>query len=296
MRKLVFSISIGFCFTLCAQEVKMTAGFVQDSIRIGEPVDYWMTARYPAELELLLPDSNYDFSPYELLDKSYYETTLDSASAVDSVIYQLQSFEIDAVQYLQLPAIIFKANDSIRFFPARDSLFFQSLAPIVTDTTSLIANTNYQQVATQLNSRLILFVLGGILLLALLVLLIFGKRIRRYYTIKRLTKGYTHFVDQLELYIRELKKDGNPELSDKAISFWKSYLERLEKEPITKLTTKEIIKYPFANALKDPLTAIDRVVYGRIPSEKIFLEFQLLEEFVQNRFNHKLEQIRNPQK
>ena len=40
-----------------AQEVVLRSGFLQDSMEVGQEVDYWITARYPASLEVVFPDS-----------------------------------------------------------------------------------------------------------------------------------------------------------------------------------------------------------------------------------------------
>ena len=97
--------------------------------------------------------------------------------AFDSTVYTVQSFEIDKVQYLQLPAIILNGSDSTVINTPLDSIFLTELAPFVSDSTSLKKNLAYQNVNTQFNYPLLYYVLGGLILLTIILLLIFGKRI-----------------------------------------------------------------------------------------------------------------------
>lgn len=276
-----------------AQEIKVNGGFQQDSLMIGEPIQFWVSARYPAELDMILPDSNFNFAPFEFLDRTYFETKADSSLAVDSVVYSLQSFEIDLVQYLSLPGIVLTRGDSTIVDTRKDSIYFRELAPVVTDSTKLIANTDYVDVSREINSPLLMIIGGALILIALIVLIVFGKKIRQKFLLKRMQKAHTQFIEQLAVYISKLKEKGEPEEVESAIGLWKSYLEKLEKKPITKLTSKEIVGYDFAAELTEPLKAVDRCVYGRMPSDKIYLDFQHLEGFAQNRYEIKVEKIKH---
>jgi len=103
MRSKLIGLFVALTLYSYGQEIEVKGGFVQDSLKIGMNVEYWMTAKYPANLDFFLPDSNFNFSPYEFGSRQYFETKADSIFALDSVVYSLQSFEIGLVQYLQLP-------------------------------------------------------------------------------------------------------------------------------------------------------------------------------------------------
>lgn len=274
------------------QEIEVNGGFVQDSLKIGLNVEYWMTAKYPAEMDLFLPDSNFNFSPYEFGTRQYFETKSDSSLAIDSVVYSLQSFEIDLVQYLQLPATLIFKEDSSRIFTEKDSIYLVELVAEVTDSTKLIANTEYQEVNTEFNSPLLMIILGILAVIALIVLFVFGKKIKRYFILKRMAKAHEKFLLSLSNKLRLLKENGLPEVAESAMNIWRKYLEKIEKRPFTKLTSKEMVQYDFAKELKDPLKAIDRVVYGKIPSDTVYQDFQHLEGFTQNRYDHHIDNIK----
>ena len=74
---------------------------------------------------------------------------------------------------------------------------------------------------------------------------------------------------------------------------WKNYLERLELQPFSKLTTKEILALEFTSELKEALRNIDRSVYGNHRDAELYKSFQDIEDFTQHRFHMKIEDIKN---
>ena len=91
MSRVVLAIALVFGFLSSpAQEVIVKGTFRSDSIMIGKPVAYSLTASYPRDLQILFPDSTYDFTPYELDSKEYFTTRtpemFSSTSAVSSAI------------------------------------------------------------------------------------------------------------------------------------------------------------------------------------------------------------------
>lgn len=279
-------------FTLSAQEISVKGGFVEDSLLIGQDVNFWMSATYPPSLELVFPDSLYSFNPFEISGKTYFPTEIKEGLAFDSTVYTIQSFEIDKIQYLKLPAIILNGIDSTIINTPLDSIFLTELAPMVSDTTKLKTNLEYQLVDTQFNYPLMYYVLGGLTLLIIILLLIFGKRIIKWLKLRRLRSQYEQFSEAFNLYIKKLKVDPDPKLAEKALVLWKSYQQRLDKVPFTVLTTKEILSQDFTQELEKPLKSVDRVVYGKRVQEDVFQDFQQIEEFTQDRYSKKVEEIK----
>ena len=270
----------------------MNGGFVEDSLVIGQEISYWISASYPPSMEMVFPDSNYTFSPFEFSDKTYFKTQLIDGLAFDSTVYRLQSFEIDPIQYLQINAIIIGADSAV-FQTPRDSIFLTELAPVVTDTTQLKTNLNFQAVNTQFNYPLLYYVVGGLLVLILILLLIFGKRIIKYFKVRKLTRDYRSFSEKFGEYISHLKNDPLPDTAEKALTVWKKYQERLDKVRFSSLTTKEILSIDFASELEKPLKSIDRVVYGKRIQDNIYQDFQQIEDFSDERFQLKVAEIKH---
>lgn len=278
---------------LYAQEITVKGGFVEDSLLIGQDVNFWMSATYPPELEMVFPDSLYTFAPFEFSKKTYFPTQIVNGLAYDTTVYTIQSFEIDKVQYLKLPAVILDDADSTVIDTPLDSIFLTELAPVVTDSTKLKTNLDYQAVDRQFNYPLMYYILGGLTLLILILLLIFGKRIWKWIKLRRLRIQYEQFSEVFNSYIKKLKVDPEPELAEKALIFWKNYQQRIDKVPFSVMTTKEILSQDFASELKEPLKSIDRVVYGKRIEENIYQDFEQIENFTQDRYTKKVEEIKD---
>lgn len=276
-----------------AQHITVTGGFSEDSLEVGLPVHFWLYAQYPANLDIVFPDSNYNFSPYELTDKTYFPSKLVGDMLIDSAVYQLQSFEIDPVQYLKLPVFLHKARDTTRLYTLEDSIILKELAPFVTDTTQMRTNTLYQKVNKQFNSPLFLILGAVIAFLVVLFAILFGGRIRRAFLLRKMKKEYIRFSDEFTILLREIKSNAGPDPLEDALYRWKKYMERLEKIPYAKWTTSEILAAENNGELKAPLKAIDRAVYGGHAHDHIYKALQSLEDFTQHRYNQKIESIKH---
>lgn len=291
--KLLIIIAIFCSLNLSAQEIFVRGGFLEDSLLIGQDVNFWMSAEYPPEMEMVFPDSLYSFIPFEFSGKRFFETQIRDGRAFDSTVYTIQSFEIDKIQYLQLPAIILNGEDSTVIATQKDSIFLTELAPVVSDSTTLRKNLIYQNVARQFNYPLLYYILGGLILMTITLLLIFGKRIIKWIKLRRLKSQYQQFSELFNSYITKLKVDPEPELAEKALVFWKNYQQRLDKIPFSVMTTKEILSHDFAQEIESPLKSIDRVVYGKRIQENIFQDFEQIEDFTQHRYGKKVEEIKD---
>lgn len=287
------AIAILCSLNLSAQEITVKGGFIEDSLLIGQDVRFWMSATYPPSMEMIFPDSLYSFNPFEISGKQYFPTQVVDDHAYDSTIYTLQSFEIDQVQYLKLIAVVLNGSDSVVLETPQDSIYLTELAPVVTDTTTLKTNLDYQLVNTQFNYPLMYYIIGGLVLITIILLLIFGKRIIKWLKLRKLRSQYEQFSEVFNSYIRKLKVDPDPELAEKALVLWKSYQQRLDKVPFSVLTTKEILSHDFAQELEQPLKSVDRVVYGKREQEDIFQDFEQIEDFTQDRYSKKVEEIKN---
>jgi hypothetical protein len=274
-----------------AQQVQLKSGFVQDSIKIGLPVQYWLSARYPAYLDVFLPDSTHSFSPFEYAGRSLFETRLDSSYAIDSVVYSLVSFEIDKIQFLKLPALLFHRQDTSVFFSPKDSVFLMEYVYMVSDTTKLKSDTRFVNIPLQVNYPLYAIILTALALILLILLLVFGQNIRRYYLRKKLAREHLVFCEKIGKVIEQLKSKGAPELAGEGLNLFKVYIEKLEKVPFTKLTTREISALSFTSELVNPLRAIDRCVFGKMESGTIYQDFQQLEDFAEWCYKKQFEKL-----
>jgi hypothetical protein len=286
---IIFQFSVGR-----TQQIQVNGGFVEDSLKLGANIHYWLKADYPSSMEVIMPDTTYSFSPFEFGDKTFFPSTLAGDMISDSAVYALQSYEIDAIQYLSLPVYIIANNDdSVQINAQLDSIYFQSLAPVVSDTTQLLTNTRFQNVSTAFNYPVFWIVIIVLIILLIVGYLIFGQKIRRNLLLRKLKKAYIKYSDKLTVQIRNLREDPEQELAVHALSEWKIFMELLEKKPFSKLTTKEIMKLEETNELQETLKNIDRCVYGGIVSESLFKDFQSLEDYTQYRYSVITDELKN---
>lgn len=282
-----------FSLQVSSQKITVKGGFIEDSLLIGQDVNFYLSATYPPELEMVFPDSLYSFSPFEFSSKTYFPTEIRDSLAYDSTVYTIQSFEIGKVQYLQLPAVILKKGDSVVFDSPLDSIYLTELAPVVSDSTKLRTNLDYLAVDKQFNYPLFYYIIGGLVLVVLVLLLVFGKRILKWIKLRRLRKQYEGFATRFAALIKKMKLDPEPAVAEQAMIQWKNYQQKLEKEPFSVLTTKEILAYDYTQELEQPLKAIDRVVYGGRAQEDIYQDFEQIDSFVAERYGKKVQEIKD---
>src|SRR6187399_1721849 len=103
---------------------------------IGKPVAFSLTASYPRDLQILFPDSAYNFAPYELESKEYFPTHTPDSLSYDSVVYYLTSYEVDSMQFMRLPVFVTHPGDCTEVWSPLDTIYFNHLVAAVPDTVT----------------------------------------------------------------------------------------------------------------------------------------------------------------
>ncbi len=125
-----------FCLRSKGQDVSVRAGFFADSVAIGEPTKYYLAVQYPSSLNIVFPDSTYDFKPFEYESKQYFPTVTKDSISYDSVIYSLSTFEVDRLQNLQLPVFVINRTDSTKYAANLDAILLNEMVHSVPDSLS----------------------------------------------------------------------------------------------------------------------------------------------------------------
>ncbi|MGE0587641.1 MAG: hypothetical protein AB7O48_03650 [Cyclobacteriaceae bacterium] len=297
MKKLLCSILVLTVFFCEAQEIDVRGGFLGDSIKIGIVVPYTLSASYNRNQTIVFPDSTYSFAPFEIDHKVYFPTRSTAETSYDSVVYYLSTFEIDSIQRLKLPVFVVHPQDCTAIFADEDSVFLQQLIAQVPDSLSiedlpLKTNTAYHAVSWLLNYPLLL-IAGGILIVVVIVgWLVFGKRIRKYFALRRLNRNHKRFNEEFGHSVNQLKQGFSTQLAESTLLIWKQYMERLTSSPITKYTSKEIFHLLHDQSLADALKKIDKTIYRE--SSQLEQEPLLeLQRFSQDQFKQKVEELKN---
>ena len=293
MYKLLF-----FCVVLLqltsgvfGQEISPRGYFSKDTILIGEHVDFTVVVNYPRAMEVLFPDSSYNFYPFEFLNKSYLHTVSDVTSSNDSVVYQLTTFELDSLQELAVPIFLLLNGDSTEIKSNSDNLFVQQIIVENIDSLVIKETIDYQSVSKAFNYPYLLIALGIMLILAILVAIIFGKEIKIRFKLYRLRRAHLKFLEKFGL-MQNAGFNSSKEVEN-ILGFWKAYLERLEGMPYTKLTTREIVTFQENSDFKETLQTMDSNIYGRYNSTDINGLVTKLKEFGIDRFIQKIDEVKH---
>jgi hypothetical protein len=289
----LFSLSV---FTSSAQEVRVRGYFSTDSVKLGKPITFYLSVRYPQASNVLFPDSSFSFAPFEFQKKNFVATQTKDGQSYDSVAYTLATFEIDSIQTLKLPVFIVHPKDCTLIFSETDVVFFQKQVKNLPDSVQLEklplkTNTNYFNVSWLLNYPLLSIIVGALILLLIVGWIIFGKRIRKYFKVKKLNKNYQSFVEQFNSSVEKAQSNFSSQSTEAALLVWKKYLEDLLDKPYTKYTTKEIREKEKDERLGESLGAVDRMIYANMQDNKA--HFVNLKNYSEDQFNKKLEEVKN---
>jgi hypothetical protein len=279
-----------------SQDVEVRSRFLADTLKIGEKVPFAVTARYPRKVNILYPDSSYSFNPFELESKEYFPTITSDSISYDSAVYYITSYEVDSIQVFRMPVYVLQGSDCTLVFGAADSIVLKQLVEHMPDSVSaeqlpLKTNTSYLNVSWLFNYPIAYTVVGVLVVAGAGVWLIFGKRIKRHFILKRLNKAHGEFLHRFADALHQMQNGFSVNGAESALVIWKRYMEGLEEKPYTKYSSKEILRLLDDQNLAPALRSIDRMVYGGIASDTEV--FNLLREVSRSHYNEKLRKLNN---
>ena len=184
-----------------AQDNKPRGYFLKDSVKIGETVPFIFSYSDRKNRPVIFPDSLYNFAPFELVDKAYFDTKSDSIVSIDSAVYYLSTFEIDTVQYLTLPVFVMLGEDSLSVYSNQDSIILNQVVLQMPDSINLEENAFYRPVGLQFNYPYWIVAMPTLGVLVLIVLFVYGKAIRKKIQLYRLKKKLETFLQFLVKFL-----------------------------------------------------------------------------------------------
>lgn len=277
-------------------QIKVTGGFLSDSIKVGEQTAFYLSAKYPSNLTVLFPDSTHDFFPFEFHEKRYFNTESENGLSTDSTIYFLTTFEIDSVLSINLPAYVINDQDCTIYDSSADSIRMvftvkENYDSVAVDKLPLKEHTLYQPVNKQFN-YVVAGIIGGVLLLLTLIgWIAFGKKIMRHFTAKRMQKRHQEFLEKFNATLSQVQTAFSRANAERALVLWKHYMEQLESKPYTKLTTRETLALSHDEVLGRNLSVLDSAIYGH--EQSIGEPLTTLRSIANERFTKKLEEVRH---
>jgi len=275
-----------------AQNFEPKGNFIETETKIGEEISYTLSVGYNKNLNILFPDSTYNFGTFEYNSRTYFTTKSDSLLSFDSVIYNLSTFEIDTIQFLQLPVFILNNEDSLAIYSTIDSIALVHVVTEIPENPELKSNTDLVSIHKQFNYPYFLIALGVLSFVVLLIALFFGKQLGKAWKVYRMKRIHEKFMKRFFNLIRDISSNNPVNTPEHVLAVWKIYMERLEKKPISKLTTKEILVLHSNARLRENLRMIDRCIYGGEIGSDLFASFDNLMKFSMEIYDQKIMDIK----
>ncbi len=260
--------------------------FLADSVEIGRPFRYALTFRHPIGEDVLFPDST-AFAPFLVREKSFLPTRSDAQTSTDSAVYTLVSFETQPQLTLRVPLYILGPGDCTVVFSSIDTVFFRSrLQTARPDTLQLATSTQVTPLRQELNYPVLLAVLGAIGLIISVIYALFARTINQQLAFFRLRRQHRSFLREYNRLVRTLSAESATEVANQAVVRWRNYLESLEQQPYSTMTTPEIVEritnrqpgLPGVSGedVEEALKTADRMIYGGTYTNQSGESMQLL--------------------
>lgn len=301
-----FILTFHFTYALFAQErnsdeifldlsnIKPKGIFSSDSIGLGQSVYYSLSLRYAPNLQVLFPDSTHNFAPFELKKRQYFNTKTNKNGSLDSVVYELSTFEINKVQKLSLPIYVVMEKDCTTIFTEADSLILREMIKTKElDKIKPKPQLDLAKTSDYFNYPYLIASILGVLLVILFVWGILGKQIRQNYFLFQFQNRQSKFIKDFNRLTFKVVEKQSSENIEKALTLWKKHLEYLENKPFSTYTSKEIGQVIPDKELVKSLKNIDKAIYGKDISGEVESAFGKLKNFSIITFEQRQEKLRN---
>jgi hypothetical protein len=272
-----------------AQELNPKGKFLQDTMKLAEPVQFSLSVKYDKLYTVLFPDSSFNYYPFEFISKKYFKTASDSLMSYDSTVYTLASYELENPQSLQLPVFMVMKSDSVTIFTQSDDIVFLETITEPVDSLQAVKSLTFVPLAPNFNYPYLIIGVGIVLVILIAITLVFGKKIMLRYKIYKLQQKHNRFLASFSDF---------SSLTDRvsleyALSKWKGHAEYLTKKPYSKLTTKEISLMLKDEELNKNLQSIDKAIYSSKSQEAIVNNLEYLKSYTEVIFNNRIIELKD---
>jgi hypothetical protein len=271
-----------------AQEVSVEGYFLKDSAMLGERVGYVLKATYPSSLDILFPDSAYNFGSMEYLSKQTFTSYTQDSLTLDSAVYYLSNFSLEPVKSYRLPVFEVLRYDSISHLPQEASLHLILTIAELPDVLTFQENNAYQKVKQGFNYPLLVLILVAVIILLIGAYFLFGQKIRDAWNIYLEKKKRKKFLLQWQLAKERLVRQPDLSSADELLGLWKSYMESLTGQPYREWTTTEIADHLTQPAIVKDIRDIEVIIYADRVSENLDHACQNLTSISENIFEEKI--------
>ena len=280
-----------FSSKLFSQEINYQIYFLEKDIKIGDSIKLVSIINYPKEIELIQPDSSFQFFPFSFVKKENFESQLNERIISDSSLYILRSFEIDSIQSIRLNSFILNGKDCLEISSNYDTVYFKSL---VNNTDQKVKkNMSFYEILSIINTNKLLIYSIVFICLILAVYLLFRKKIIAYFRKRKVLKSHALFNKEFEKIKKQFKTNADKNNLEKIILIWKRYIEKLTSIPYSSMTTKEIIDFFDNENLIKSLKYIDEMIYSDKLIEMDKFSFKYLLDYADSKTKELIKKIEN---
>lgn len=263
-------LTAGVLFAQIPAQQQPEGHFLTDSIEIGRPFRYALTYRHSPTVDVLFPDTARHFAPYQVKEVAVFttETIGLGAGAIsrDSAVYTLLSFETTATQVLEVPIRLLNETDCTALLTQPDTVFLLSKVGLPQvgppQALTLATETTLAPLQQQFNYPVLATGLLGVGLVAAVLYGLFGRAIRRQWQLYQLNRQHRRFLRDYDRLGQRINSDTAADLANQAVITWKTYLEKLDRQPYASLTTPELAERINDSRVTSALREADQMIYG----------------------------------
>lgn len=287
---LFFSILLFTCQFSQGQELKVEGYFMKDSAKIGEKIPYVLKAKYSQGMNVVFPDSTFDFSPFVLLEKQTFMSNTKEGITLDSAIYYVSNFSLDPISTFSLPVFEVMKYDSLEYYPEEASLALKLMINPLPEQLLFQDNNVYQTIPKSFNYLLLIAVLASIIILSLVLFFFFGEGIKRQFQIWNEKRKYKRFMLRWEKAERTFASKPDMDGADELLGLWKTYMEHLNNKPFREWTTLEISAFLANKDIIKDFRDIEMVIYAGKEGQDISKACQNLKGICAESYQQKITQ------
>lgn len=256
------------------------AKFSSDSVRVGNEIQLTMSYLHSSKSDIVFPDSTFDFSPFQFLSSAYFETHTLGGKSLDSVVYTLVTYNLDSV--LSIQPFIKNLSTGQRIYADTAKVYLQSMIKEKDlHTASAKETLEVLQVSKDFNVTKLGYYVLGVLFIGLGIVFFFGDWILLKYRLWKFAQYHKRFVVDFKKKSTRPKDVKN---IHSALSDWKAYMEWLENQPVSTMSTSEIAELYSDSRLESALKMFDSAIFGGVISDQLPFAYHILLDFSVKRY------------
>lgn len=284
-----------------AQDVTAKLTPLDKMVQVGRPFKVELLVRHPEDVVVIFPDSIKDIAPYEVRSGKPLATRTNEGISEDTKIYDLYTWEIDSVQFLQFPVrYLTPKGDTMTVMSNRAQVGFQQVIVDYNDSLKVRMYPDAVSIREPFNwTRTLVFgLIGGIV--GLIFSLLFRKPIRNAFKRRKIEREWRKYQQQLkkvpgylpdqERYLSELNR------------VWRAYFDRDWKLALGSRTTKDLKRFlPSVHSISEAdraslitlAASSDLVLYaGRpLPAEQLNDFYQQVSRIMEQEYARRKEAV-----